>query len=806
MKKLSFLFAILMIAAASLFAQAPQKFSYQAVVRNANNQLVASQAVGVRVSILQGGVSGTVVYMETQTAVTNTNGLITLQIGGGNVLSGNFATIDWSDGPFFLKTETDPAGGTNYTIEGTQQLLSVPYALYANEAGNGFSGDYNDLVNTPDIPTVPTNVSTFTNDAGYITMDSIPAIPTVPTNVSAFTNDAGYITMDSIPTIPTVPTNVSAFNNDAGYLTMDSIPDFPVIPTDISVFNNNVPYVTESELLLSINETNSTIVTLNSTIDSMNDAIDSLRHRIAELEGTHTAPTVVTTGVSNVAHTTATLNGSVVYSGGSTVAARGFCYGTEQNPTIESTAVSCGTGEGSFSANLQNLTPSTTYYVRAYAINVWGTNYGEQQTFTTLTEHAPTVEIIPVTDIDYTSFTCSGEVTDSGTYPVTARGICYATTPEPVMTGNHIHSGSGTGTFSATVTDLEPEIMYYVRAYAVNSVGVSYSNVIIVNTLTPSAPTVTTDSVSAYNVCEGTIVSDGGTPVTQRGFCYALHPTPTLNDSVVIVTGTDDMFTTTLRGLTMGLSYHVRAFATNAKGISYGDDIVFVAGCDLTPVVDYDGFSYNVVQIGIQCWMKENLRSTHYADGTEIAHTVSAYSDSIAYYYYPDNRYYNQTDYGLLYNWKALMGNSNFSNAYPSGVQGICPNGWHVPSLVEWNQLLNYVKSQEDYLCDVNTNAYLKALASTTGWISSSTACTPGNDMTTNNATGFSAMPAGIGNGWWFGQLAVYWTSSQGYNASYGAVYAMHNTYSSPNLMTLQDNYHDSNITQGFSVRCLKDF
>lgn len=374
MKKLSILFAILTIAAVSLFAQAPQKFSYQAVVRDASNHLVTSQMVGVRVNILQGGVSGTVVYMETQTAVTNANGLITLQIGGGNVLSGNFATIDWSDGPFFLKTETDPTGGTNYSIEGTQQLLSVPYALYAGASANGFSGDYNDLTNTPQIPTVPTNVS--------------------------------------------------AFNNDAGYLTMDSIPDFPVIPTDISVFNNNVPYVTESELMLSINETNSTFVTLNSTIDSMNDAIDSLRHRIAELEGTHTAPTVVTTGVSNVAHTTATLNGSVVYSGGSTVATRGFCYGTEQNPTIESTAVSCGTGEGSFSANLQNLTPSTTYYVRAYAINVWGTNYGEQQTFTTLTEHAPTVEIIPVTDIDYTSFTCSGDVTDSGTYPVTARGIC----------------------------------------------------------------------------------------------------------------------------------------------------------------------------------------------------------------------------------------------------------------------------------------------------------------------------------------------------------------------------------------------
>ena len=757
MKKLSILFAILTIAVVSLFAQAPQMFSYQAVLRDASNHLVTSQAVGVRISILQGGVSGTVVYMETQTAVTNANGLMTLQIGGGTVMSGDFNSIDWASGPYFLKTESDPTGGTNYSIEGTQQLLSVPYALYAGASANGFSGDYNDLTNTP--------------------------------------------------TIPTVPTNVSAFNNDAGYITMDSIPDFPVIPTDVSVFNNDVPYVTESELILSINETNSTFVTLNNTIDSMNVAIDSLRNRIADLEGTHTAPVVMTTGISNVAYNTATLNGSVVYSGGSTVAARGFCYGTEQNPTIESTTVSCGSGEGGFSANLQNLTPSTSYYVRAYAINVWGTNYGEQQTFTTLTEHAPTVDIIPVTDIDFTSFTCSGDVTDSGTYPVTARGICYATSPEPVMTGNHVHLGNGTGIFSATVTGLEPETMYYVRAYAVNSVGVSYSNVITVNTLTPSAPTVTTDSVSAHNVCEGTIVSDGGTPVTQRGFCYARHPAPTVNDSVVTVTGTNGTFTATLRGLTMGLPYYVRAFATNAKGISYGNEMEFTPGCDLTPVVDYDGNVYDVVQIGIQCWMKENLRTTHYADGTEIAHTASASSDSIAYYYYPDNRYYNQTDYGLLYNWKALMGNSNFSNAYPSGVQGVCPNGWHVPSQVEWTQLLNYVKSQEEYSCNGNLNYYLKALASTTGWSSSTVDCSPGNDMSTNNATGFSAMPAGMqsGSGSGFGQFAVYWTSSQGVNAGFGTVYVMHNNHNYPNSVNSNFDVY-SYITSGFSVRCLKDF
>ena len=128
MKRILITLTLFFSVIAASFAQAPQKFSYQAVVRNESNTLVRG-TVGVRVSILQGGVNGPVVYQETHTTTTNINGLMTLEIGGGAVLSGDFASIDWADGPYFLKTETDPNGGTNYTIEGTQQLLSVPYAL-----------------------------------------------------------------------------------------------------------------------------------------------------------------------------------------------------------------------------------------------------------------------------------------------------------------------------------------------------------------------------------------------------------------------------------------------------------------------------------------------------------------------------------------------------------------------------------------------------------------------------------------------------------------------------------------------------
>lgn len=136
MKKIITICAAILITA-SVFAQAPQKMSYQAVIRDNSNALVANQTVGMQVSILQGSASGTAVYVETHNATTNINGLVSIEIGGGALVSGSFSTINWANGPFFIKTETDPTGGASYTITGTSQLLSVPYAMYAGISANG---------------------------------------------------------------------------------------------------------------------------------------------------------------------------------------------------------------------------------------------------------------------------------------------------------------------------------------------------------------------------------------------------------------------------------------------------------------------------------------------------------------------------------------------------------------------------------------------------------------------------------------------------------------------------------------------
>ena len=215
-------------------------------------------------------------------------------------------------------------------------------------------------------------------------------------------------------------------------------------------------------------------------------------------------------------------------------------------------------------------------------------------------------------------------------------------------------------------------------------------------------------------------------------------------------------------------------------------------------VTDIDGNIYNTVQIGNQCWMKENLRTTKYADGTPIDQG-NLTSTTVAYWYYPNNNESNKATYGLLYNWKAVMRNSSSSSVNPSGVQGICPTGWHVPSDAEWTQLTDYVGSQSQYQCNSSSTNIAKALASTTGWTTNNGTCVVGNGQESNNATGFGALPAGgyLGGYNYFGDNAFYWSATDydSYYAYYRSLYYLY-------AYVVRDLHRKIN---GFSVRCLRD-
>jgi uncharacterized protein (TIGR02145 family) len=194
MKRIFTILAAVLLTA-SVFAQAPEKMSYQAVIRNSSDVLVTNTTVGMQISILQGSASGTVVYTETQTPTTNANGLVSMDIGSG----AGFSTIDWANDIYFIKTETDPTGGTNYTIIGTSQLLSVPYALHAKTAESVSGGitETDPQFNAWNKSTgIVISESQITDLQSYLTSETDPSVPTgTATGQMQYWNGTAWITV-----------------------------------------------------------------------------------------------------------------------------------------------------------------------------------------------------------------------------------------------------------------------------------------------------------------------------------------------------------------------------------------------------------------------------------------------------------------------------------------------------------------------------------------------------------------------------------------------------------------------------------
>ena len=337
-------------------------------------------------------------------------------------------------------------------------------------------------------------------------------------------------------------------------------------------------------------------------------------------------------------------------------------------------------------------------------------------------------------------------------------------------------------------------------------------------------PVVITDTVSDITdftaTCGGTVTDDGGDSTVTRGVCWSTVPNPIIDHIHTLDGHGMGSFTSSLTGLAAGLTIYVRAYATNLAGTAYGNVVSFTIpinpdgdskSCPNTPTLtDVDGNIYNTVQIGEQCWMRENLRTTRYADGTPIEHGNGG-SDTTAYWYYPMDNAANQPNYGLLYNWPAVVRGLMGSAANPSGVQGICPDGWHVPSDAEWTQLTDYVSTHSEYVCGGNYINIAKAMVSTVGWdLSSATdPCLAGNDSpATNNATGFGALPAGYGDNEYtheftFGGLGYYttfWTATIA-EASYDPVYYFLIHFNAADI----HRGYDYEYYSAKSVRCIRD-
>ena len=188
------------------------------------------------------------------------------------------------------------------------------------------------------------------------------------------------------------------------------------------------------------------------------------------------APTVTTVKATNITTDAATVGGNVTSDNGTSVTERGVCWGTSANPTVSNNKKASGTGTGSFTVTLSSLSDATTYYVRAYAINAEGTSYGDEITFTTTKKAtAPTVTTTKATNIKTNAATVGGNVTNDNGATVTERGVCWATTANPTVSNNKKASGTGTGSFTITLSTLSEETTYYVRAYAIHRLFVPNS-------------------------------------------------------------------------------------------------------------------------------------------------------------------------------------------------------------------------------------------------------------------------------------------------------------------------------------------
>ncbi|MDD4712155.1 MAG: T9SS type A sorting domain-containing protein [Bacteroidales bacterium] len=371
--------------------------------------------------------------------------------------------------------------------------------------------------------------------------------------------------------------------------------------------------------------------------------VSTLVNKIARLPVSSTpSPTLTTTAISSITSTTAIGGGNITDNGSSYVIDCGVCWDTIPNPTKANNIISSSSrGATSFTSSFTGLSPSTTYYVRAYATNTGGyTAYGNEISFTTLSSF-PTLTTNSVSSITSTSAICGGNITDGGNGYVISRGVCWSITTNPTIANNKTSNGTGSTGFTSNITGLSPLTTYYVRAYATNTSGnTGYGNENIFNTLSAVTPpiltTITVSSITSTSaISGGNISSDGGASVTACGICWSTTPNPTIANSTTSDRTGSTGFTSNITGLSPLTTYYIRAYATNSVGTAYGNEVSFITrsiyptlttnsvssitstsaicGGDIT----YEGNSY-VISRGV-CWSTSanpTIANSNTSDGT----------------------------------------------------------------------------------------------------------------------------------------------------------------------------------------------
>ena len=807
MKRFFFFFAFVCIGL-SVYAQVPHKFTYQAVVRNHSNELVTNNTISVTVTITH-GLDGALMFKELHTAQTNANGLFTIQIGSGTIVSGAISDIDWALGSFFLTTTID-LGNLSVPIETTQELLSVPYALYALSSGNGEGPAGPQGVQGEQGPAGPAGPQGVQGEQGPvgpagpqgIQGEQGPAGPAGPQGLQGEQGPAGpagpqgiqgeqgpvgpagpqgvqgeqgpqgvgipqtlsisdytltisegnSITLPSgfsgdyndLTNLPEIPVNLSELNNDAGFLTRDSIGDWmQILTSDFQALLDRISALEEALENGGFEGGNGD--------DESNENADEDNNNDNQGGNNSAVSTVITAQACPGTPTVTDIDGNVY----NTVMIGLQCWMREN---LRTTRFADGVSIP-FASDNESASEAYRYYPNSDSSLV--VNYGYL----------------------YNWSAAMYGYDNNATQPTNFQGIC----PD----GWHLPTAKEWNQL-LTAVNINTEYLcnnqYYVHALS-DSIGWNNAS----SSCQPGYDFANNNASGFSARPAGTIGESIG--INAHFWCnafnYAFRRSIVYNNVYPRA-----LYTTKIS------AYSVRCIRDSVA------DPIPIQACPTTPTVtDIDGNVYNTVKIGSQCWMRESLRTTRAANGTLIPLAQydewgeMPYSTTAPYRYEPNNEYNNVADYGYLYNWPATSLGGTSNNDNQNSMQGICPNGWHIPNDSEWNELESFLYDYSGYVCtESTTNSIAKALASNSGWNSSTTPCAIGNDTSSNNLSGFSALPAGLRYSDRFSDFsesAFFWGSSNNYSSGTIMINLRHWDYSIEQ--------YSGYLNYGISVRCVRN-
>ena len=574
---LSFLLIAVLSISAIGQTNIPQLVSFSAVVRDANNQPLVNTAVSIRLTFKEGGQTGPLVYCALHQTTTNQNGFMSLQLnrdvlgtGCNGAPSPTFDNIPWENGGFWMEVEYQVIPGDPFVNLGQLELASSFYAFAAGTA---------ERISGMEL--------TGADDGDVLTYN---------------------LTTGQWEPMPASGGGGTPFDGDYNSLT-------------------NTPNIADSINLYADGSETNIIAGANVTVTGSGTTADPYIVTAASGSGGGFPPTVSTDNIDSIAWALYNTNSLSAYishtvssDGGETILARGICYSNSPGPNTSSSNVApmgAGALVGQVQGQQLNVEPNSTYYVKAYAANASGTSYGNELSFTTPTITLPTAVTFAISNLTYNSVNLKGMVTDFGGQPIDSNsyspaGFYIGTSPNPTINDMVVNTSfsSSTDTMYYYVNQwnnlgLVQGTTYYVRAYATNSVGTGYGNEISFTVPTLTLATLVTNAVTNLSwqcaTLNGEITDNGGdgamSQYSDYGVCYSTNPTPTTSDNVANGNINNNGLTYPLFSfstcsvwgpptfLDYNTTYYARAYATNAAGIAYGNEITFTTPVLTLPVV-----------------------------------------------------------------------------------------------------------------------------------------------------------------------------------------------------------------------------